>query len=128
MIASPTPERARERGGAPPLDVLVRPIVSPVLRLGVRLHLGGRQNLPAEGAVILAPNHKSFLDPLFVGVATRRRLRWMAKIEMFRAPFGALLVRLGAFPVRRGEADAEALETARVLLEQGHAVVMFPEG
>jgi 1-acyl-sn-glycerol-3-phosphate acyltransferase len=52
----------------------------------------------------------------------------MAKTEIFRGPLAWLLVRLGAFPVRRGEADAEAMQTARAILEQGGVVVLFPEG
>lgn len=120
--------RAREKGVSGLLYALVRLVLAPVLRLWFRARVYGSEYLPAEGAVILAPNHKSFLDPFFIGLATRRRLRYMAKIEMFRAPFAGLLVRLGAFPVRRGEADAEAFETARILLERGEVVVVFPEG
>ena len=121
-------DRARRRDVSGPLYLLVRVLAAPMLRLWFRMHVEGREHLPAEGGVIIAPNHKSFLDPFFIGLATRRRLRYMAKIEMFRRPWAALLLRLGAFPVRRGEADADALETARQLLEDGQAVVVFPEG
>ena len=62
----------------------------------------GGEHVPADGPAIIAPNHKSFLDAFFVGMATRRPVRFMAKTELFRRPFGGLLVRLGAFPVRRG--------------------------
>ena len=120
--------RARGKGVSRTLYRFVRLLVAPVLRLWFRVHVEGRERLPREGAVIIAPNHKSFLDPFFIALLTPRRLRYMAKIEMFRPPFAGLLVRLGAFPVRRGEADADALETARLLLEQGEAVVVFPEG
>ena len=121
-------ERAREKGVSGPLYLLVRMILTPVLRLWFRVQVHGSEYLPRDGAVILAPNHKSFLDPFFIGLAVHRRLRYMAKIEMFRRPFAGVLVRLGAFPVRRGEADADAFETARVLLERGETVVVFPEG
>jgi 1-acyl-sn-glycerol-3-phosphate acyltransferase len=120
--------RARDKGVSRPLYALVRLLLAPVLHLWFRLHVYGAENLPKEGAAILTPNHKSFLDPFFIGLAMRRRLRYMAKVEMFRAPFGRLLVRLGAFPIRRGAADAEAYETARILLERGEIVVVFPEG
>ena len=121
-------ERARRRGVSRTLYAIVRLLLTPPLRLWFRFHVEGREQLPRDGAVIIAPNHKAFLDPVFIGLATRRRLRYMAKVEMFRRPFTGLLLRLGAFPVRRGEADAEAYETARLLLEHGEAVVVFPEG
>jgi 1-acyl-sn-glycerol-3-phosphate acyltransferase len=81
-----------------------------------------------QGAVIIAPNHKSFLDAFFVGIATHRHVRFMAKMELFKGPAGWLFLRLGAFPVRRGEADVDALETARAILAGGGLVVIFPEG
>jgi len=90
--------------------------------------VSGSENVPAEGAVIVAPNHKNVLDPFFIGIATRRRVRFMAKAELFKGPMGWLFLRLGAFPVRRGEADAQAIETARAILSAGGLVVVFPEG
>ncbi|HXR29112.1 MAG TPA: lysophospholipid acyltransferase family protein [Solirubrobacteraceae bacterium] len=120
--------RARERGVLGPLYVVVRLLVAPVLRLWFRMRISGAEHVPPSGAAIIAPNHKSFLDAFFVGVATRRRVRFMAKVELLRGPQGWLLGRLGAFPVRRGGADAEAMDTARLILEQGGVLVMFPEG
>lgn len=120
--------RARERGVLAPLYAVVRFLLAPVLRSWFRMRISGTEHIPARGAAIVAPNHKSFLDAFFVGVAVRRHVRYMAKSELFRGPLGRLLVRLGAFPVVRGEADAEALETARLLLEQGEVLVVFPEG
>jgi 1-acyl-sn-glycerol-3-phosphate acyltransferase len=90
--------------------------------------VNGAEHVPKEGAAIVAPNHKSFWDSFFIGVATKRRLQFMAKTELIEAWYGRPLVRLGAFPVRRGEADAEALEAARVVLEQGGLLALFPEG
>ena len=120
--------RARETGVSGPLYALVRSLLSPLLRLWFRVRIAGAEHIPPEGAAIVAPNHKSFLDAFFVGIATRRHVRYMAKTELFRGPLGWLFVRLGAFPVRRGQADAEAIETARTILEQGGLLVMFPEG
>ena len=111
-----------------PLYATVRALMIPVLRVWFRLRVLGAEHLPAEGPAIVAPNHKSFMDAFFIGVATRRRVRYMAKTEIFRGPLGWLLVRLGAFPVRRGEADAEAIAAARAILEEGGVVVVFPEG
>jgi 1-acyl-sn-glycerol-3-phosphate acyltransferase len=120
--------RARRRGVLVPLYVTVRAPLVAVLRVWFRLRVSCRENVPAEGPAIIAPNHKSFIDAFFVSVATRRRVRYMAKTEIFRGPLAWLLVRLGAFPVRRGEADVEAMRTARAILEQGGVVVLFPEG
>jgi 1-acyl-sn-glycerol-3-phosphate acyltransferase len=111
-----------------PLYALVRLLVAPLLRLWFRVRISDAENIPPEGAAIIAPNHKSFLDAFFLAIATRRHVRYMAKTELFRGPLGWLFPRLGAFPVRRGEADAEAIETARLILEQGGLLVMFPEG
>ena len=119
---------ARERGVLSPLYTLVRFLLTPVLRLWFRMRISGSEHVPVHGAAIIAPNHKSFLDAFFVGISTRRHVRYMAKAELFRGPFGWLFLRLGAFPVHRGEADAEALETARLILEQGGVLVVFPEG
>ena len=110
------------------LYALARTVLTPPLRLWFRVRASGLEHVPTEGAAIVAPNHKSFLDPFFVGLAVRRRVRFMAKVEMFRGPLCPLLVGLGAFPVRRGEADAEAVETARAILRAGGLVVVFPEG
>jgi len=98
------------------------------LRTWFRVRISGAEHIPAEGAAIIAPNHKSFFDAFFVGIATRRHVRYMAKVELFKGPSRWLFPRLGAFPVRRGEADAEAIETARTILRGGGLVVLFPEG
>ncbi len=96
--------------------------------------LGGMRTLnssrePAEGALIVAPVHLSFIDPPLVGCAMRRAITFMAKEELFR-PFllGPLIRSLGAFPVRRGAGDTEAIRLAIKLLQEGRAVLMFPEG
>jgi 1-acyl-sn-glycerol-3-phosphate acyltransferase len=119
---------AREAGVSRPLYAFVRVLVKPFLRIWFRMHVSGAEHIPKEGAAIVAPNHKSFWDAVFLAVCTRRPLRFMAKTELIEAPYGRLLVRLGAFPVRRGRADADSLETARVILEQGGLLALFPEG
>ena len=119
----------RARSGRPGvLYALVRTLASALLRTWFRLHVSGIENLPRGSAAIVAANHKSFLDAFFLGVATALRIRVMAKVELFRWPLGPVLLRLGVFPVRRGEADAEALETARRILVGGGVVVVVPEG
>jgi 1-acyl-sn-glycerol-3-phosphate acyltransferase len=119
---------AREKGVSRPLYAVVRGVVAPFMRVWFRMHVSGAEHIPGSGAAIVAPNHKSFWDSFFIGVCTRRHLRFMAKTELVQARYGPLLVRLGAFPVRRGQADADALETARTILRQGGLLALFPEG
>jgi 1-acyl-sn-glycerol-3-phosphate acyltransferase len=119
---------ARERGVLASLYAFVRLIAAVALRGWFRVRVVGAEQIPDTGPAIVAPNHKNFLDAFFVGLATRRHVRFMAKVELFKGPLWWLLLRLGAFPVRRGEADTEAIETARVILAGGGLVVVFPEG
>jgi 1-acyl-sn-glycerol-3-phosphate acyltransferase len=119
---------AREKGVSRPLYAIVRALVVPFTRIWFRMSVRGAEHIPADGPAIVCPNHKSFWDSFFIGAATRRHLRFMAKTELIEARYGWLLVRLGAFPVRRGEADDDALETARTVLRQGGLLALFPEG
>jgi len=100
-----------------------------VLRLFFGFRIDGGVHEPRTGPVIVVSNHVSDLDPLVVGTALRRRVRFMAKEELFRVPVLRAWVRAcGAFPVRRGEADRGALRTALGILSDGGILVMFPEG
>lgn len=119
---------AREVGVQRFLYAAVRILLTPPLRTWFRLHVSGAEHVPKEGAAIIAANHKSFIDVFFLALGTRRHLHYMAKTELFKGPLGALFLRLGAFPVRRGQADADAMETARVILSRGGLVAVFPEG
>lgn len=119
---------ARGRGVSPRLYAFMRGVSSVILRAWFRIRVSGAERLSSEGPVVVVSNHKNFLDPFFIGIATQRHVRYMAKAELFRGPFGWLFLRLGAFPVRRGEADLAAMETARRILLEGGVVVMFPEG
>jgi 1-acyl-sn-glycerol-3-phosphate acyltransferase len=102
----------------------------PVLRFVYRERWQGLERLPAEGGYVLAANHLSNADPWPLGMALfpHRYLRFMAKSELFWFPLGLLISSCGAFPVRRGERDQEAVDTAVRLCREGHVVVMFPEG
>jgi len=89
----------------------------------------GRENLPASGAFILAPVHRSYVDWLIVARTTKRRLRYIVKEEVWKSKLaGRMLEMLGAFPVNRSGADREALERCQSVLAGGEALVMFPEG
>lgn len=119
---------ARERGVSRPLYAVVRVALAPLLHGWFGLGISGSDHIPPGGPAIVAPNHKSFWDSFFVAMATPRHLRFMGKAELFQGPWGRLLVALGAFPVRRGESDAAALQTAREVLRQGGLLALFPEG
>src|SRR4030088_397152 len=122
-------ERARVHGVNPLVYWLVRAILQPFFHLYFRLSRIGREHVPADGPVIFAANHRSFLDPFVIGTLVRRPVYYVAKKELFKRPWAAwILSALGAFPVDRGASDAEMMRTARAILERCDCVVMFPEG
>jgi 1-acyl-sn-glycerol-3-phosphate acyltransferase len=121
--------RALQRGVNPWLYWPLRAVLLPCFLVYFRLQRIGREHLPRRGPLLLASNHRSFLDPFVIGTLVRRPVFYMAKRELFEKRWQAwLLSRLGAFPVDRGTGDGEAIATARALLECGHCVVLFPEG
>jgi 1-acyl-sn-glycerol-3-phosphate acyltransferase len=101
----------------------------PFIRLLFRERIRGADNLP-PGGFVLAPNHVSNLDPWPLGMPLwpRRQLHWMAKVELFKPVVGRIITWGGAFPVRRGERDEGAIETAVERVRAGDIVVIFPEG
>jgi len=89
----------------------------------------GKENVPREGPLIVAANHLSLIDPPLLSASIPRRIVFMAKEELFRSPRGSFFVRaFGAFPVRRGRMDREALRQALMVLQEGQVLGMFPEG
>jgi len=86
------------------------------------------EKVPAAGPVILAPNHFSFMDHFFLGVALRRKVRFMAKSQLFTPPMQWVYTHGGVFPVRRGYQDEDAFITALGILERGGCVAMYSEG
>ena len=102
----------------------------PILYILFRLRTRGRENLPSAGGYVLACNHVSSFDPWPLGVPLwpQRFLRFMAKSELYWFPLRLVLDGAGAFPVRRGQADIEAIATAVRLARDGHVIAMFPEG
>jgi 1-acyl-sn-glycerol-3-phosphate acyltransferase len=115
---------------ASPLYRFLATVSGPVLRSLFRLRVVGVEHVPREGGFVLAANHTSNFDPWPLGVPLfpDRYLRFMAKSELFNPVLKPFVSAGGAFPVRRGQADAEAMQTAVELARAGHAVVMFPEG
>ena len=119
---------AREKGVSGPLYLLVKYTAALVLRILCGFTATGKENVPENGPVVIVPNHKSFWDPFFVAIVLRRPVHFMGKAEYLEGRFARFLLSLGFFPVRRGESDAEALETARAILARGDALALFPEG
>jgi 1-acyl-sn-glycerol-3-phosphate acyltransferase len=108
---------------------LARLLFTTIVGLWFRPKVSGREHVPVDGPVILAPVHRSFADFGFNAFVTRRKLYFMAKDELWRSRFlGWLLVTLGAFPVHRQSADREALRHAEEVLRRGQVLVLFPEG
>lgn len=113
-----------------PIYHLVALLSWPILHVLFRYRASGRENLPASGGYVLAAGHVSNFDPWPLGMALwpHRFLRFMAKSELFWPPLGWIIGAAGAFRVRRGQADHEAIETAVSLARAGHVIAMFPEG
>jgi glycerol-3-phosphate dehydrogenase (NAD(P)+) len=121
----------REHGVNIVLYVLVRAVLQPLFLIWLRMSRIGREHARVRGPLIVAANHRSFLDPFVIGMTLpwRRAMHYVAKVELFEKRWqGWLLSRLGAFPIRRGESDEDSMTTARLILERGGAVCMFPEG
>jgi 1-acyl-sn-glycerol-3-phosphate acyltransferase len=114
----------------PPVYNVVAILSAPVLYGPFRLRVRGKENLPSSGGFVLTCNHVSSFDPWPLGMPIwpQRWLRFMAKSELYWWPLTYVLDGAGAFMVRRGTRDVEAIETAVRLVREGQTVVMFPEG
>jgi 1-acyl-sn-glycerol-3-phosphate acyltransferase len=88
----------------------------------------GKEHLPADGACVVAPVHRSNLDTPILAFVTRRRLRFMGKDSLWKSKLAWYLTALGGFPVVRGTVDREALRACEAILQRGEPLVMFPEG
>jgi glycerol-3-phosphate dehydrogenase (NAD(P)+) len=122
-------ERSLQRGVNPLIYWIVRALFVPFFLVYFRMQRVGREHLPRSGPLLLASNHRSFLDPFVIGTLVRRPVYYMAKRELFEKRWQAwVLNALGAFPVDRGAGDRDAMDTARAILARGDCVVIFPEG
>lgn len=100
-----------------------------LVRIMAEVTVTGAENMPRGGGVLLVSNHLTNYDPLLCGMCFKRRLNYMAKIELYRNPLVTHIINsLNAFPVHRGQADRAALRRAEELLRLGRVVALFPEG
>jgi 1-acyl-sn-glycerol-3-phosphate acyltransferase len=104
-------------------------LVRLIMAIYAKIEVVGAENAPRRGGLIIVSNHLNNADPGIVGAFVPRRVVFMAKDEMFQWPiFGGYVRLIGAFPVRRFEADLKALRRAVQVVQRGQALVMFPEG
>jgi 1-acyl-sn-glycerol-3-phosphate acyltransferase len=108
---------------------LGRPTIGGAVKLLAPMRVYGAERMPMEGGLVVAANHFSWIDPPALGAASPRTLYFMAKVEAHRVPgLGELMRSFGAFSVRRGESDRDAVRTMREIVRSGHALGMFAEG
>ena len=122
-------ERVRARRANPIVYGIVRVSFQLFFWIYFRMQRIGREHIPGHGPVIIAANHRSFLDPFVIACMARRPMYYVAKHEIFIGRVVSwLLTALGAFPVRRGAGDTDTIITAKAILERGDIVLIFPEG
>lgn len=111
------------------LYTIGKAVCMPIFKLLYRFKTVNADNIPTEGGVIIASNHLSNSDPPLLGLSSKRRMYFMAKVELFENKFfGALIRALGAFPVERGAGDGKAIKTGEDLIREGNVMTIFIEG
>jgi 1-acyl-sn-glycerol-3-phosphate acyltransferase len=106
-----------------------RPTIGTMVKIVAPLRVYGAERMPPTGGLVVAANHFSWIDPPALGAASPRTLYYLAKVEAHRVPgLGELMRLFGAFAVRRGESDREAVRTMRQIVRDGNALGMFVEG
>lgn len=99
------------------------------IKIAFNVSTTGKENLPESGNFILCSNHRTYMDPIFIGLNIKQKLTFMAKQELFEKPvLGFVIKRLGAFPVSRGKGDTGAVDTAIKSVKDGKVLAIFPEG
>ena len=109
---------------------LARFVAGVAAKIAFDLRTEGRENIPVKGGIIVASNHQTYWDPVFLVIYIKHRFRFMAKEELFEKnkAFGWLIAHLGAFRVARGKGDTAAIDTAVDAVRQGQDLLIFPEG
>ncbi len=112
-----------------PLYRIVQGVVRFILFFAFRATVINEKEMPQDEPIVLCANHQSMLDPVFIGIYTKRPIHFMAKAELFKfKPFGAFLKKCGVFPVHREGSDIRALKTALQVLKENEVLGVFPEG
>lgn len=115
--------------GTPLWYSILRGLAIVVFKICFAIKIEGKENIPCRGGVILASNHLSYLDPIVLGIFVPRRVNFMAKEELFENLFFRwLIVKLGAFPIKRERIDRITYKKILNLLDKGQVVILFPEG
>lgn len=110
------------------LYYIIKPIYTMLLKIIFRPKIIGTENIPKEGALIFAGNHKHAVDPTMVMMSTKRIVHYMAKEEIFRGLHGILFKKIGLIKVYRGKSNPNAVIEAEKILNAGGTVGIFPEG
>ena len=111
------------------LRIIIKGILHGLLRIVYRIKITGKENIPQEGACIMAANHIHALDPAVIELTNKRAVRYMAKEELYKNPVLKWLAKIfGIFPVKRNGKDIEAIKTSLRVLKSGEVLGIFPEG
>lgn len=115
--------------GTPFWYSILRGLAIAFFKVFFAMKIEGKENIPCQGGVILASNHLSYIDPIVLGIFVPRRVNFMAKEELFENfLFRWIIVRLGAFPIKRESIDRTTYKKILKLLQKREVVVLFPEG
>lgn len=107
------------------VKLILKMLLTPIFRFSFE----NTDSVPESGPVIIASNHKSWIDPVAIGIALKRKINFMAKAELFKYPvFGWLIHKLGAFPVKRGAGDISAVKSSLRILRENRVLGIFVEG
>ena len=107
---------------------LIKPIYTILLKIIFRPKIIGRENIPKDGALIFAGNHKHAVDPTMVMMSTDRIVHYMAKEELFKGLHGILFRKIGLIKIYRGKSNPQAVIEAENILNAGGTIGIFPEG
>lgn len=110
------------------LYYFVKPIYKILLCFLYRPNIIGKENIPEEGSIIFASNHKMAFDPLLILISTKRQVSYLAKSDLFKLVHGWIFRKIGMIPVYRDKQNAGAIIEAEKVLEKGGAIGVFPEG